>query len=266
MRVRCDRHRERSQLVAHSGIHVRAKPVLWLEDVTVGIEIATFWLAHGTNGIGRWNPGKETSMERQSTQHSPRIDDEMERETKSLTQGSPAESRQQDARRTEGPADNEPFPDAVVSMGDIELRSLLAASLRPSAFPGDRDALLKVAAAEHAEPFVVDLLYALPPGRVFATPEAVWEELGGKAEVRSAPAPPPREVETETDVDRETETELDADDDARPAPLLVQGAVLAVSVSVGAVALAVGLVREVCGRIKRVGRVASNQPARAARH
>jgi hypothetical protein len=253
---------------------------LRLEDVAVGIEIATLRFRHGANGIGRRISGKETMMERQSTHHSPRVDEEMERETRSLTQGAPIEAREPAWRMMEAPADGEPLPDAVVSMNEIELRSLLAASLRPSAFPGDREVLLKVAGEEHADQLVVDLLYALPPDKVFATPEAVWEQLGGKVEVReqphseptAAPAPertpspertaarertaaPERRVEPEpkTTPGRKVTPDVGpADFDAHTAPLIVKGAALAVSVSVGAAALAIGVVREVCGRVRRL--------------
>jgi hypothetical protein len=189
-------------------------------------------------------------MERQSTQHSPRVDEAMERETRSLTHGSPIEAREQEWRLMEGPADGEPLPDAVISMDDVELRSLLAASLRPSAFPGDRGALLEVAGEEHADPLIVDLLHALPADRVFATPEEVWEQLGGKVEVREHPEPP-RTLSTTPETQPDTEP-AQPDLDAASAPLVVKGAVLAISVSVGAAALAIAVVREVCGRLRRV--------------
>jgi hypothetical protein len=50
-------------------------------------------------------------MDRGSDKHSPRIDDEMERETQSMTQGSPIEARAQDSRLKEPPDDDTPGPD-----------------------------------------------------------------------------------------------------------------------------------------------------------
>src|ERR1700704_5399854 len=76
--------------------------------------------------------------ERGSTQHSARVDEELHKETESLLRGSPVEARAEDWRRMEPPADGEPLPDSRVTIDDVELRSLLATSLRPSAFPGDR--------------------------------------------------------------------------------------------------------------------------------
>jgi hypothetical protein len=204
-------------------------------------------------------------MERQSTHHSPRVDEAMERETRSLTQGSPIEAREEEWRMMEAPGDDEPLPDAVVSMDAVELRSLLAASLRPSAFPGDRDSLLAVAEEEHAEPLVFEMLRALPAGRTFSTPSAVWEELGGPREERTPAQPPPepargpvvaiQDAEPEDEEPAETQEPQAVSRpalDASPAPLVVKGVALAVSVSVGAAALAIGVAREVCGRIRRL--------------
>jgi uncharacterized protein DUF2795 len=127
--------------------------------------------------------------ERGSTQHSPRVDEELHKETESLLRGSPVEARAQDWRRMEPPADGEPLPDAHVTVDDIELRSLLAISLRPSAFPGDRARLLAVAEQEHAEDRILEWLGSLPATRTFPNVEAVWETLGGAKEQRDAQKP-----------------------------------------------------------------------------
>jgi hypothetical protein len=84
----------------------------------------------------------------------------------------------------EPPADDEPLPDAVVSVDDVERRSILATSLRPSAFPGNRDRLLAVATEEHAADQVMEWLRALPAGREFVNVQDVWETLGGRPEER----------------------------------------------------------------------------------
>jgi hypothetical protein len=47
-------------------------------------------------------------MERRSDKHNPRLDDEMERETESITRGSPIEARVEESREKEGPGDGEP--------------------------------------------------------------------------------------------------------------------------------------------------------------
>jgi uncharacterized protein DUF2795 len=123
-------------------------------------------------------------VERGSTHHSPRMDDELERETESLVRGSPVESRAEEWRQQEGPAEGEPGPDAHVSVDDIELRSLLAISLRPSAFPGNRDRLVTVAQEERAEDRVLGWLQSLPADVEFVNVEQVWEALGGEYERR----------------------------------------------------------------------------------
>ena len=86
----------------------------------------------------------------------------------------------------EPPGDGEPLPDARVTVDDVELRSLLAISLRPSAFPGDRARLLAVAEEEHAEDRILGWLSSLPATQTFANVEAVWEALGGAREQRNA--------------------------------------------------------------------------------
>jgi hypothetical protein len=44
---------------------------------------------------------QEQGMQRGSDKHAPRVDDEMERETRSMTQGSPIESRAEESRLKE---------------------------------------------------------------------------------------------------------------------------------------------------------------------
>jgi hypothetical protein len=53
-------------------------------------------------------------MERGSDKHSPRLDDEMELETSSLTRGSPVESRSDESRMKEPPGDEEPAPEEII--------------------------------------------------------------------------------------------------------------------------------------------------------
>jgi hypothetical protein len=57
-------------------------------------------------------------MERGSDKHAPRLDDEMDRETRSMTQGSPIEARADEARMKEPPADGEPVAQEVVERDD----------------------------------------------------------------------------------------------------------------------------------------------------
>src|SRR5215210_8701924 len=115
-------------------------------------------------------------MQRGSDKHSPRIDENLEHDTRSMTQGAPSEARADEARHQEGAADDEPTTDALLT-GDLhpeqsndalldhdeaEARSRLAAHLRPSIWPADREALLRCATELHAPSDVLDLLQRLP--------------------------------------------------------------------------------------------------------
>jgi hypothetical protein len=53
-------------------------------------------------------------MDRGSDKHSPRLDDEMEHETSSMTQGSPIEARADEARQKEPAGDEEPTPEEII--------------------------------------------------------------------------------------------------------------------------------------------------------
>ncbi len=138
--------------------------------------------------------------ERGSTQHSGRVDDELAGEVEPLVR-SGRESHADDHRLHEPPADDEPMPDArlagateagdgALDRDEIEARSRLASSIRPSVFPADRDRLLEVANEEHAPAEVLDALASLPPGIRFVNLQQVWESLGGDRERRTTEHPP----------------------------------------------------------------------------
>ena len=136
-------------------------------------------------------------MPRGSDKHSPRIDESLEHDTRSLTQGAPSESRADEGRQQEGAADDEPTTDALLSgelhpeqmdedelrHDEIEARSRLAAHLRPSIWPADRETLVACARELNAPPDILDLLSHLPDGE-FSHTEAVWEAVGGRVEYR----------------------------------------------------------------------------------
>jgi hypothetical protein len=135
-------------------------------------------------------------MERGSDRHNPRIDEELKHDTGSLLHGAPVESRSEESREQEGPADGEPTPDALLtgdaapaaspdtlSHDEIEARAELARHLEPSVFPADRAALLASAQRQQAPAAVIERLSALPDG-TYDHLEAVWEALGGRVEFR----------------------------------------------------------------------------------
>ena len=133
-------------------------------------------------------------MERGSDKHSPRVDEQLDHDTRSLRQGAPVESRVEELREQEGPGEDQPTPDAHLTGGrataasldldDAEARADIARFLTPSAFPADREALLADAEGNHAPATVVERLQALPAGRAYENVQDIWGALGGTVEHR----------------------------------------------------------------------------------
>lgn len=131
--------------------------------------------------------------ERRSDKHGAMLDDEIAEEVDSVTRGAPVESRAQEDREQEGPADTEPTPDErvqgqrgskVVDLDALELRADIARHLDPSVFPADRRRILESARAHHAPEPILDLLESLPEG-FYENLQVVWEGLGGTSEQRA---------------------------------------------------------------------------------
>ena len=133
-------------------------------------------------------------MERGSDKHSPRVDEQLDHDTRSLRQGAPVESRVEEHREQEGPGEDQPTPDsrltggrataASLDLDDAEARADIARFLTPSAFPADREALLADAESNQAPAAVVERLEALPAGRDFGSVQDIWRALGGTVEHR----------------------------------------------------------------------------------
>ena len=133
-------------------------------------------------------------MERGSDKHSPRLDEELDHETRSLRQGAPVESRVEEHREQEGPGEGQPTPGARLAGGrataasldldDAETRADIARFLTPSAFPADRDRLVADAEGNQAPDEVLERLRALPAGRAYENVQDVWGALGGTVEHR----------------------------------------------------------------------------------
>jgi uncharacterized protein DUF2795 len=106
--------------------------------------------------------------QRDSSKHSPRLDDELKKEVGSLVHGSPAESRKEEWREQEGAADDEREPSSrtadpqALGPDNQTARTELSRHLRLSAFPGDRDALLAEAETNDAPEPVLQALRRLP--------------------------------------------------------------------------------------------------------
>lgn len=130
-------------------------------------------------------------LQRDSNKHSPKLDDEMKRETESLVRGAPVEARVEESREKEPAADGEPFAASWTSsrLGPdaLSARAEFARFLHPSAFPATRDELIAEARGNNAYDAVVELLHELPDGgRRFATSAEVWDNL---------PVPPVNDVD-----------------------------------------------------------------------
>ena len=171
-------------------------------------------------------------MERESTQHGHRLDDEMAKEVASLTHGAPIESRSEEHRLLEDAGEGEPAaeplvegePPAPAPMSGISYRaardrSELARHLRPSIFPATREAVIECARDEHAEEALLDRLQRMPAGE-YGNVNEVWEALGGQAEE-------PRdhrvvEAEHPSPPSSTSESAPEARTDPRPEPGLAQ--------------------------------------------
>ncbi|HEX5595979.1 MAG TPA: DUF2795 domain-containing protein [Micromonosporaceae bacterium] len=131
-------------------------------------------------------------MERGSSKHGPRLDEEMSREVSGTLQGI-AGSRAEEWRQAEPPGEDQPQPTVApnsetgdfrtgtpkgMTPGQVEQRSRLARYLSVSALPGDRETLLRNAEENEAPSDVLTQLQQLPSGIQYRTVSEVWAALG----------------------------------------------------------------------------------------
>jgi hypothetical protein len=132
-------------------------------------------------------------MERGSAKHSPRLDDEIEREDESIVHsGQPPHT--EEYRETEPfedehvdlnvPADEAPGTPPGITLADVERRSEIARWLEPHKFPSDRDTMLDYLQREGAPDEVIDAIATLPAGRTFSRTGDVIRALGIPTEHR----------------------------------------------------------------------------------
>jgi hypothetical protein len=134
-------------------------------------------------------------MERGSSKHGPRLDDDMADEVRGTVQGT-AGSRAEEWRESEPPGEDQPEPTTVpagdnrsgvpqgMTSEEVEQRSQLGKYLDLSALPADREALRRTAQKNHAPDEVLDALGRLPADRTFETVSEVWATLGHANETR----------------------------------------------------------------------------------
>lgn len=106
-----------------------------------------------------------------------------------MTHGAPVASRSRVDLRQEDPGEDvasnpgsSPAPPPGMEVDEVELRSELARSLRPGAFPAEAGRLREVAAAQRAPVWVLAALNQLPHDRRFEVLEDLFEALGEHGE------------------------------------------------------------------------------------
>ncbi|MDO3685197.1 DUF2795 domain-containing protein [Micromonospora sp. C28ISP2-4] len=134
-------------------------------------------------------------MERGSSKHSPRVDDQMSSEVKGLVQGPGTGGARVDEFRQPEPS-GEDQPEATtapagelrtgapkgMSSADVEERSRLGRFIGMAALPGDRDTLIANAQENEAPADIVAALETLPEGTRYQTISEVWAALGHRNE------------------------------------------------------------------------------------
>jgi hypothetical protein len=128
-------------------------------------------------------------MERGSDKHSPRLDDALEHEVEGLVR-SGRSTHAEEWTDPEPPGEDQPevdrAPDTELIGGvpegltpeEVELRSEVAAALRRSDFPADRERLLEGAVERYAPPRVLEELRRLPAEVTFQNVGEMWTALG----------------------------------------------------------------------------------------
>ena len=119
--------------------------------------------------------------ERISSTHGPRLDDQLEHETKGLVDsGSGARAREdlepEAPHADEGTAARSPEDDPVLA------RRELSRHVRMTVFPAGRDALVAEAEENQAPEWVRRMLASLPEGEEYGTVYEVWDAAGGELE------------------------------------------------------------------------------------
>ena len=135
-------------------------------------------------------------MERGSSKHGPRLDDEMAHETAGIVQSHGPGGRAEEWHDPEPSGEDQPevtyVPGGQTRGGtppgldpdDVEPRSRLGRFLDRSVFPADAAQLRHNAVANQAPADILTMLGQLPNGRHFKTVTEVWAALGGSNEER----------------------------------------------------------------------------------
>ncbi|WP_328348579.1 DUF2795 domain-containing protein [Micromonospora sp. NBC_00421] len=134
-------------------------------------------------------------MERGSSKHAPRVDDQMSQEVSGLVQGpGTGGSRVEEFREAEPAGEDQPGATTApagdlrtgtpqgMSAEDVEARSRLGRFITMTALPGDRLALIANARENQAPDDLVAALERLPEETRYQTISEVWAALGHRNE------------------------------------------------------------------------------------
>jgi hypothetical protein len=128
-------------------------------------------------------------MERGSSKHSPRVDEQMASEVQGTVRGI-AGGRAEEWKMAEPSGEDQPqvslVPEEEIVRGEVtgvgsqsgEAFSRFGSYIGMSALPGDREALLKSAGDLEAPDDIVELLNQLPPDTTYRNLAEVWHTLG----------------------------------------------------------------------------------------
>jgi hypothetical protein len=116
-------------------------------------------------------------MERSSSKHSPRVDEEMKHEIQGTVQGL-AGSRAEEWKMAEPAGEDQPDATRITGGGQENDFSRFGRYIGLSAMPGDRDALRRSAETLTAPDDILADIDRLPDGVVFHTITEIWGALG----------------------------------------------------------------------------------------
>jgi hypothetical protein len=116
-------------------------------------------------------------MERGSSKHSPRLDDEMSQEIRGTVQGI-NDGRAEEWREAEPPGEDQPDAAEILDDSVNEEFSRFGRYIGRSAMPGDKDALKRSAENLDAPDDVLAALERLPADVAYPNVHEIWEAVG----------------------------------------------------------------------------------------
>jgi hypothetical protein len=132
-------------------------------------------------------------MERGSDKHGPRLDEQLEKETRGIVQGG-RETRAEEWKSSEPSGEDQPAVDLSadgtlhggvpegMTEEDIEQRAELASFLGKEIWPAEGAQVKARLVEEQAPTRLVERCAGLPDGRIYDNVAQVWEDLTGHKE------------------------------------------------------------------------------------